>query len=81
MHADAPPFLLIHGDADRLVPARQGDRLHRALLAVGARSTLDLAAGYDHMFPGMPDAELEALVDRTAAFLLAHAGGPGQVTA
>ncbi len=81
VHAGGPPFLLIHGAADRLVPARQSERLHQALLAVGADSTLELLAGYDHMFPGMPDAELEALVDRTAAFLLAHASGPVQVPA
>jgi acetyl esterase/lipase len=69
---DAPPFLLVHGDADTLVPARQSERLHQALLAAGADSTLELLAGYNHMLTGIPDADLEALVDRTTAFLLAH---------
>ena len=65
----APPFLLLHGDADHAVPARQSERLHTALLAVGASSTLDLVPGYDHMFAGMPDADVETLVDRTTRFL------------
>jgi acetyl esterase/lipase len=69
--AVAPPFLLLHGDADRSVPARQSQRLHEALVAAGAQSTLDLVPGYDHMLTGIADADLEALVDRTAAFLLA----------
>jgi acetyl esterase/lipase len=71
--AAAPPFLLVHGDADVMVPVRQSERLHDALLAAGASSTLELVAGYDHMLPGIPDADLEALVDRTTEFLLWHA--------
>ena len=31
VHADAPPFLLLHGTADRLVPTRQSERLGAAL--------------------------------------------------
>jgi acetyl esterase/lipase len=72
VRADAPPFLLVHGDADTLVPARQSERLHQALLAAGAASTLELLAGYNHMLTGIPDADLDALLDRTSAFLLAH---------
>jgi acetyl esterase/lipase len=70
VRGDAPPFLLLHGDADVLVPAQQSSRLQDALQAVGASATLELVAGYSHMFTGMPDAELEALLDRTTTFLL-----------
>ncbi len=70
--SDAPPFLLLHGGADVLVPTRQSARLVEALSAVGAPSTLEIIDGYDHMFTGMPDDQVEALVDRTAQFLLAH---------
>ncbi|WP_327640143.1 prolyl oligopeptidase family serine peptidase [Kribbella sp. NBC_00482] len=38
--AGAPPFLIIHGTADETVPYEQAERLHRALLAVGAPSRL-----------------------------------------
>ncbi|BEP13341.1 hypothetical protein acdb102_16520 [Acidothermaceae bacterium B102] len=73
--AGAPPFLLIHGDADLMVPVRQSQRLHDLLQAFGASSTLDLVPGYSHMLPGIPAADLEALVDRTTEFLLLHAAG------
>jgi acetyl esterase/lipase len=72
VHADAPPFLLLHGSEDVLVPTRQSARLHEALTAAGASSTFDVVEGYGHMFPGMPDDEVEVYVDRTAQFLLAH---------
>ncbi|MCC9603313.1 alpha/beta hydrolase [Stieleria sp. JC731] len=35
--ADAPPFLLIHGTADRTVPYRQGKSFHDALKKAGAK--------------------------------------------
>lgn len=72
VRADAPPFLLLHGGDDVLVPTRQSARLHDALTAAGASSTFEVVDGYDHMFPGMPDHEVEAYVDRTTQFLLAH---------
>jgi acetyl esterase/lipase len=34
--ADAPPFLLVHGDADSTVPVEQSDRLEKALKDAGA---------------------------------------------
>jgi acetyl esterase/lipase len=73
VRGDAPPFLLLHGDADLLVPAQQSRRLHDALQAAGASATLELVAGYNHMFAGMPDVQLEALLERTTTFLLEQA--------
>ena len=35
--------------------------------------SLELVAGYDHMFAGMPDVQLEALLERTTTFLLDRA--------
>jgi acetyl esterase/lipase len=71
---DGPPFLLLHGDDDHAVPRRQSERLHEALTAAGASSTLEMVQGYDHMFRGIPDPDLDALVDRTAEFLLSGTG-------
>jgi acetyl esterase/lipase len=77
VRSDAPPFLMLHGDADVLVPAQQSRRLCDALQAAGASATFELVAGYNHMFTGMPDDELEALLDRTTTFLLDQASSPG----
>lgn len=46
---DAPPFLLIHGDADTIVPVDQSRRMHRALLERGVDSSLHIEAGRGHV--------------------------------
>jgi len=63
----APPFLLLHGRADRFVPVVQSERL-AALLPDVELHTYD---GADHMWLGAPDAAADA-VDRTVAFLRRH---------
>ncbi|SHN75105.1 alpha/beta hydrolase [Cryptosporangium aurantiacum] len=63
----APPFLLLHGTADRLISVRQSERF--AALLPGA--TLELFDGADHMWRGAPEAAAAAL-DRTVTFLRAH---------
>lgn len=65
--ADAPPFLIVHGDADGVLPLDQSERLHTALLAVGATSTLHVVPGADHCFEGYDD--IGGLVDESVAFL------------
>jgi acetyl esterase/lipase len=75
VRADAPPFLLLHGDADVLVPIRQSVRLHEALIEAGGSSVFEVVPGYNHMFRDMPDADIDALIDRTATFLLDAVGG------
>jgi acetyl esterase/lipase len=51
-HADAPPFLLVHGDADFIVPAAQSQQLAAALDAHGAANELVLLPGINHVFWG-----------------------------
>jgi acetyl esterase/lipase len=58
---DAPPFLLLHGAADRFVPCVQSERLHRALEEAGVEVELDLYEDADHMWMGSPDAAEKAL--------------------
>ena len=48
VHADAPPILLVHGDADQLVPFSQSQRMHDAIVAAGGRSTLVCLGGAGH---------------------------------
>ena len=69
-HRGAPPFLLLHGDADRLVPPEQARLLDAALRAVGADSRLVLTPGGAH---GLLDAAAER---EAQAFLLRLAGLP-----
>jgi acetyl esterase/lipase len=52
---DAPPFLIIHGDADDLVPVEQSVILHARLVEAGVLSTLIIVEGGNHYLRG-PDA-------------------------
>ncbi|GGK75932.1 alpha/beta hydrolase [Ornithinimicrobium pekingense] len=66
VHPAAPPVLLVHGRADALVPVGESERLHAALLASGADSTLEVTDGADHCFVGAP---VEPHLDRAVTFL------------
>ena len=48
---DPPPFLLIHGDADRLVPLGQSRKLAAALKRAGGDVELVVKAGAGHVWP------------------------------
>jgi dipeptidyl aminopeptidase/acylaminoacyl peptidase len=48
VHPAAPPFLLLHGDDDRIISPAQTDLLYRALLAAGVDSTRLLLTGAGH---------------------------------
>jgi acetyl esterase/lipase len=48
--AKAPPFLIIHGDHDDLVPLTQSEELHEKLKAAGADSTLIVVTNFSHGF-------------------------------
>lgn len=45
---DAPPFLIVHGDRDDVVPLHQSRLLHDALVAAGATSELLVVPGAGH---------------------------------
>ncbi|WP_328456536.1 alpha/beta hydrolase fold domain-containing protein [Amycolatopsis sp. NBC_00438] len=67
VRGDAPPILLMHGDADDLVPPAQSERLAAALRTVGAPVELDLVPGAGHRWTDARD--VGALVDRSVKFL------------
>lgn len=64
----APPFLLLHGAADRFVPCVQSERLYDALVEAGVEVELDVYEGADHMWRGSDEAPRQAL-DRTVDVL------------
>lgn len=47
-HASCPPTLLLHGDADPIVPVAQSELLHSALQGLGLDSQLIRIANYTH---------------------------------
>jgi dipeptidyl aminopeptidase/acylaminoacyl peptidase len=49
---DDPPFLIMHGDKDNLVPIHQSEILHAALQRVGLESTFIPVEGAGHGFSG-----------------------------
>jgi dipeptidyl aminopeptidase/acylaminoacyl peptidase len=65
---DDPPFLILHGDKDRLVPLSQSEILHERLKAAGVSSKLVVVKNAGHGFAptgGIPDpsrAELTQMV-------------------
>ena len=48
-----PPTLIIHGEADTLVPIQQSERYLAALQAAGVESRLDRRPGKGHGWAGM----------------------------
>lgn len=69
VRADAPPFLIAHGDRDRITLHAQSKALHDALVSTGAQSKLLLLGGAGHEGPQFDEPENLAI---TAAFLSAH---------
>jgi acetyl esterase/lipase len=64
---DAPPFLLVHGTADWLVPYAQSEQLHAALTAAGVPATLVPVQGAEHIFDGSD--EIDGLVRLSVEYL------------
>lgn len=67
--ADAPAFLIAHGDRDRMLPVGHNEAFHGALSRAGARSTFMSLGGAGHEDPVFDGA---ANLGMTAAFLLAE---------
>ncbi|WP_456302504.1 prolyl oligopeptidase family serine peptidase [Streptomyces tendae] len=66
---DAPPFLIVHGDRDRITPVGESLALHDTLTRAGSPSTLTLLGGAGHEGAEFDRPDHLRL---TAAFLLAH---------
>lgn len=65
--ATPPPFLLVHGREDQVVPYSQSEALARALTAAGGEVTLRPVEGADHVFLGSP--EVPAVIAESVGFL------------
>jgi acetyl esterase/lipase len=73
LKADMPPFLLIHGAADKVVDPQQSMRFRDAVSAAGGHVSLTMIPGVDHSFIGQtPAATREAsllAIKRTFDFI------------
>jgi acetyl esterase/lipase len=67
VHAGAPPFLLMHGVDDQIVPFEQSAAMAQALRAQGVRADLYPVEGAGHCFEGCP--EIGKLLDASIDFL------------
>ena len=63
----APPFLLVHGTADWVVPYAQSEQLAAALRDAGVPAELVPVEGAHHVFDGHDD--VDGLVDRSVRYL------------
>jgi len=72
---DDPPFLIMHGDKDMLVPLHQSELLDDALKKAGVESTLHVVKGAGH---GLRDGQesLQKLVEMAAEFFDRHLKKP-----
>lgn len=70
---DDPPFLILHGDRDPLVPVGQSELLHTALRRAGVPVTFHKIVGAGHGGPEFSSRLVRAMV---LAFLDLHLKGP-----
>ncbi|MGW7079684.1 alpha/beta hydrolase fold domain-containing protein [Streptomyces sp. NPDC054866] len=68
VHRDAPPFLLIHGEQDTMVPATHSEALAARLREAGASAELRTIPDADHAWHGAPDATVENLFTHSLRF-------------
>ena len=69
---DDPPFLIMHGDQDPLVPLNQSELLHEALKKAGVEVTFHVVKGGGHGFGGP---EIQKMVDEFFDKHLKKSGG------
>jgi acetyl esterase/lipase len=74
VEGQSAPFFIIHGDRDDIVPLIQSERLHQALQAAGAASTLRIIPGAGH---STAEFSLPERLDEIADFLARHLMQPG----
>jgi len=60
---DDPPFLIVHGDTDPLVPHNQSELLYDALQKVKVEAKLHIVKGGGHGDGGFKDPAIEKMVD------------------
>ena len=77
--SDDPPFLIMHGEEDLLVPLSQSELLDSALREARVESTLHVIEGYEHGgFPPETYEEVRRFFDKHFNLIPAEATGNGE---
>ena len=69
LSAAAPPFLIVHGDADTTVPFAQSKALLAALDRLSVKATLKTVPNGNHLFRGAARPDIDAAIRDTFAFV------------
>jgi acetyl esterase/lipase len=67
--ADAPPFLIVHGDADTTVPYAQSKELLEGLKRHTVMAELHTVPNGNHLFRGAARADIDQAIEATFAFV------------
>ena len=67
-----PPTLFIHGDADRMVPLQQSEVMLARLQELGVGAELVRIPGADHVWMGVDQATVDAIIERSVDFFRRH---------
>ena len=70
----APPFLIMHGEADTAISPEQSRSLYAALTSAGASAKLDLVPGVNHGFAGATPKQAQEILSTVFAYLDATLG-------
>lgn len=70
--SDDPPVLMIHGDADRVVPISQSHLLKEALDSLHHPYEFHILEGVDHAFAGQSDQQKADIQKWISAFVSSH---------
>ncbi|MEU7279841.1 alpha/beta hydrolase [Streptomyces sp. NPDC045431] len=74
--AGAPPFLILHGTDDTLIPLAQGEQLAAALRDTGGHVDFRPVPGADHGWAGLPDEDVERHFAASVDFARTCTAGP-----
>ncbi|MER7110877.1 alpha/beta hydrolase [Streptomyces sp. NPDC000229] len=74
--AGAPPFLVLHGTDDALIPLAQGEQFAAALREAGVQVDFRPVPGADHGWAGLPDADVERCFATSVEFAHARTATP-----
>lgn len=69
LHADAPPFLIVHGDADTTVPYQQSKDLLEELRRLNVKAELHTVPKGNHLFRGAARPDIDAAIAATFDFV------------